>query len=178
MRINSFTRHCGRMNSHRFLCITLIALAFTLSSCYSFRGGSVPAHLKTIAISSVVDNSGYGDATFRELATEALIQRFRNDNSLQVAEDNGDARLTSTITRIQDDILNVQSADLESQRRISVTIDVEYFDAVKNRTVWKRAFQHFDVYDVANATEDRQRAVRRAINRIADDVLLEVVSDW
>lgn len=178
MRINSFTRHCARMNSRGCLCITLILLVVALSSCYSFRGGSVPAHLKTVAIASVVDNSGYGDPTFRELATDALIQRFRGDNSLQVTEDNGDARLTGAITRIQDDILNVQGGDLESQRRITVTIDVEYFDAVKNRTVWKQAFQNFDAYDVANATEDRQRAVRRAINRIADDVLLKVVSDW
>jgi len=178
MRINSFSRHCGRMNSHGFLPITLIVMTVVLSSCYSFRGGSVPAHLKTIAIASVVDNSGYGDPTFREVATEALMQRFRGDNSLQVVEDNGDARLTSSISRIQDDILNVQGADLESQRKISVTMEVEYFDAVKNRTVWKRSFQNFDVYDVANATEDRQRAMRQAINRIADDVLLAVVSDW
>jgi len=178
MRINSFARHCGRMNSHGFLCITLIVLVVALSSCYSFRGGSVPAHLKTITIASVVDNSGYGDPTFRELATDALIQRFRGDNSLQVTEDNGDARLTGAITRIQDAVLNVQGADLESQRQISVTVEVEYFDAVKNRTVWKQAFQNFDAYDVADATVSRQLAVRRAINRIADDVLLKVVSDW
>lgn len=178
MRINSFSRHCARMNSRRFLPITLSVLVVVLTSCYSFRGGSVPAHLKTIAISSVVDNSGYGDPTFREIATETLMQRFRGDNSLQVTDDNGDARLTGTITRIQDEILNVQNRDLESQRQISVTIEVEYFDAVKNRTVWKRPFQSIDAYDVTNATEDRQRAVRQAINRIADDVLLAVVSDW
>lgn len=178
MRINSFTRHCARMNSRGFLPVTLFVLVVVLSSCYSFRGGSVPGHLKTITISSVVDNSGYGDPTFREFATDALMRRFRGDNSLQVAEDNGDARLTSSISRISDQILNVQNTDLESQRQISVTMEVEYFDAVKNRIVWKRSFQNFDAYDVTNATEDRQRAVRQAINRIADDVLLAVVSGW
>jgi hypothetical protein len=34
------------------------------------------------------------------------------------------------------------------------------------------------VYDVNNAAADRPRAVREAIDRIVDDVLLAVVSDW
>lgn len=44
--------------------------------------------------------------------------------------------------------------------------------------MWKRSFENFDVYDVANATEDRQRAARAAIDRVVDDILLAVVSDW
>ena len=59
-----------------------------------------------------------------------------------------------------------------------VAVEIEYVDAVKSRVVWKRTFENFDVYDVANATEDRQRAAREAIDRIVDDVLLAVVSDW
>ncbi|GMV52702.1 MAG: hypothetical protein AMXMBFR68_04940 [Ignavibacteria bacterium] len=75
-------------------------------------------------------------------------------------------------------MLNVQQADLENQRKLIVSVEVEYTDAVKHRTVWTRTFENFDVYDVANATEDRTRAARVAIDRIVDDILLAVVSDW
>lgn len=165
------TRTVGRIT-------LLVGLMALLSSCYSFRGGSVPEHLRTVSIASVVDNSGFGDATFREFCTETLVARFRNDNSFQLVDDNGDARLTPVITRIQERVQNVQSGDVEGERRIVVAIEVEYVDAVKDRTVWKRTFENFDVYDVNDAANDRPRAVREAIRRIVDDVLLAVVSDW
>ncbi len=149
-----------------------------LTGCYSFRGGSVPDHLKTISIATIVDNSGFGDASLREYATETLLQRFRSDNSLQLVDNDGDARLTPVLVKIQDQMINVQQSDLENQRRIVVAFQVEYVDAVKSRQVWKRTFENFDVYDVANATEDRQRAARAAIDRVVDDILLAVVSDW
>lgn len=158
--------------------VLLVGLAVAAAACYSFRGGSVPEHLKTISIASVVDNSGFGDPTFREFCTETLVRRFRNDNAFQLVDDNGDARLTPVITRIQERVQNVQSGDVEGERRIVVAVEVEYVDAVKDRTVWKRTFENFDVYDVNDAANDRPRAVREALTRIVDDVLLAVVSDW
>lgn len=158
--------------------VLLVGLAVAAAACYSFRGGSVPEHLKTISIASVVDNSGFGDPTFREFCTETLVRRFRNDNAFQLVDDNGDARLTPVITRIQERVQNVQGGDVEGERRIVVAVEVEYVDAVKDRTVWKRTFENFDVYDVNDAANDRPRAVREALTRIVDDVLLAVVSDW
>jgi len=107
-----------------------------------------------------------------------LVSRFRTDNTLQLVDENGDIRLTPVLIRVQDQMLNVQQADLENQRKLIVSVEVEYTDAVKHRTVWTRTFENFDVYDVANATEDRTRAARVAIDRIVDDILLAVVSDW
>ena len=49
---------------------------------------------------------------------------------------------------------------------------------MKNKVVWKKTFENFDVYDVGDATEGRRNAADRAIRRIADDILLAVVSDW
>ena len=163
----------------RFYLVLVVGLcAMCLHGCYSFRGGSVPDHLQTVSIATIVDNSGFGDATLREYATETLLQRFRSDNTLQLVDNDGDARLTPVLIKIQDQMINVQSSDLENQRRIVVAFQVEYVDAVKSRQIWKRTFENFDVYDVANATEDRQRAARAAIDRVVDDILLAVVSDW
>jgi hypothetical protein len=156
----------------------LVLIACALTSCYSFRGGSVPEHISTISITSVIDRSGFGDPTFREFCTETLVRRFRSDNTVQVVEDNGDARISPILTRVQDQIVTIQTGDLENQRRIVVAVEVEYFDAVKNKVVWKKTFENFDVYDVVDATEGRRLAADRAIRRIADDILLAVVSDW
>jgi len=160
------------------LCVVFVVGALAITSCYSFRGGSVPDHISTLSVASVIDRSGFGDATFREFCTETLVRRFRSDNTVQLVDDNGDARLSSILTRVQDQIVTVQTGDLENQRRIIVAVEAEYFDAVKNKVVWKKTFENFDVYEVADATEGRRLAAERALRRIADDILLAVVSNW
>lgn len=178
MNVFSFVFHQVRTDRRIHLYLALIGWAVAATACYSFRGGSVPEHLSTVSIATAVDNSGFGDPRYREYLTQRLVTRFRSDNSLQVVEDQGDARLTPVIVRIQDRVLNVGGDDLEGQRRITVAIEVEYFDAVKNRQVWKRTIENFDTYSAAAAAEEREEAVRRAIDRVVDDILLAVVSNW
>ncbi len=178
MNIYSFILHAERASRSIVSHVVMVTLAVAASACYSFRGGSVPEHLHTVSIATVTDRSGFGDATLREYCTESIIRRFRTDNTLQLVEENGDVRLTPVLVRVQDQILNVQGDDLENQRRMVVAVDVEYVDAVKNRTVWKRTFENFGVYNVDNATEEREAASRVAIDRIVDDMLIAVTSDW
>ncbi|MCX6139608.1 MAG: LPS assembly lipoprotein LptE [Candidatus Kapabacteria bacterium] len=178
MKNVSYNLHESHTVEHLLLFVALVVLAVVVTGCYSFRGGSVPEHIHTMSVASVIDRSGFGDPAFREFCTETLVRRFRSDNSVQLVEDNGDARLSSVLTRVQDQIVTVQSGDLENQRRIVVAVEAEYFDAVKNKVVWKKTFENFDVYNVADATEGRRLAAERALRRIADDILLASVSDW
>ena len=174
----SFFRHHAHTDMRLVSHVALGLMALILAGCYSFRGGSVPEHITTISISSVIDRSGFGDPTFREFATDVLVIRFRSDNTVRLVEDNGDARLSPVLVKVQDQIAALQSGDLEGKRRIVVGVEVEYFDAVKNVVVWKKTFENFDVYDVSDPTQGRRLAAERAIRRIADDVLLAIVSDW
>lgn len=178
MKVYSYNLHDTALLRTIVSHIVCVTTAVLLTACYSFRGGAIPDHLHSVSISPVTDRSGYGDAKLREYCNEMLVSRFRTDNTLQLVDENGDIRLTPVLIRVQDQMLNVQQADLENQRKLIVSVEVEYTDAVKHRTVWTRTFENFDVYDVANATEDRTRAARVAIDRIVDDILLAVVSDW
>lgn len=178
MKKVSFFFHAFRTQPRILLCVAVAICVVMLPACYSFRGGTLPSHITTLSIAPVVDRSGFGDPTFRENCTETLILRFRSDNSVQVVDENGDARISSIITRVQDQIAALQSGDVEGTRRITVSVEVEFFDAVKNKMMWKRTFENSDVYNVSDPTEGRRNAVGRAIRRISDDVLLAVVSDW
>jgi hypothetical protein len=178
MNLFSSKLHHGNTVTRIFSHVALVLVAVAATACYSFRGGSVPDHLKTISIASTVDRSGFGNPLYREISTDAFLRRFRSDNSLQVLEDNGDARLSPVIVRIKDQMLNVAGTDKEGQRKIIVAIEVEFFDGVKNKQVWKQTFERFGVYDAANASTERDEAAREAIRQIADDVLLQLVTDW
>ena len=148
------------------------------TGCYSFTGGSVPDHLKTISLTAVQDNSGFGNPRFRDVLTRSLLDKFRNDNTLVLVESNGDAQLQSTIIRINDDVVSVSPGEVERERRIAVSVETDYTDYVKRKQVWKRTFSNFQVYLISQGQQAREDAVIAALQQIGEDILLAVVSGW
>lgn len=148
------------------------------SGCYSLTGGSVPPHLKTIAIATVADRTSFGQPVWREVATQLLVERFRNDNTLQLVDRSGDAELRPALVTIAEEPVTLRAGEIERERKIRVAMDVEYFDAVKGRTVWRRTFTSEQFFPIAQAATARDQAIRTALEQIAGDVLLAVISDW
>lgn len=153
-------------------------LTMIITGCYSFTGGNIPDHLKTIFIPSVKDNSGYGNPKYRENLYQKIIEEFRNDGSLTVVDKTGDARLNVSLESIREETIAVNPGQVESERKIVVTCEVEYYDAVKKKQIWKKSFPNFSNYQIANAATARDLAISTAINQIAADILFAVVSGW
>lgn len=158
--------------------ICIMGAAFLLIGCYSFTGGSVSPHLKTISVATASDNSGFGNPAFREFFTQQIIAKFRNDNSLTLVDDNANARLSPVIISIVDATVSVSAGELEHERKVSVTVEGEYFDAVKNKQKWKKSFSNSKVYEAADGQTGREQAILNALREIADDMFLDVVSEW
>ena len=129
-------------------------------------------------MSSVVDNSGFGSAVYREVAFQKLVDKIRQENALSLVDKEGDARLTAVISEIKDEPVSVRRGEIEKERRVRVSMDVEYFDAVKKRQVFRRTFSNALVFAVAQASTERDRAIRDALQQDVDDILLAIVSGW
>lgn len=171
----SFSRH----HTHTVALVFLLwVVTIVGNGCYSFTGGSVPPHLKTLSIATTVDNSNYSLPVYRDVITRLLVDKFRNDNSFTLVDRDGDARLSSFITAIREEPVSVKAGDIERERKITITVDVEYYDAVKKKQIFKRSFSRFESFTVADAVTGRDKALRTSITQICDDILLAVVSGW
>jgi hypothetical protein len=95
----------------------------------------VPAHLKTISITPVVDNSGFGNPNYKVELENGLTDIFLKDNSFEVIERNGDATLTVSIVSINEMTNTVSAGELESEKRVTLSCSVEYFDNVNNKQI-------------------------------------------
>lgn len=175
MKFLSFFRH-SKVIVLTLFCIVTVCGVFP--GCYSFTGASVPPHLKTLEIATAEDKSGFGVAVFRQDLTELLLDKFRRDNSFELVRERPDARLASTIVSITEDVALVTSGELEDKRKVTVRVQVVYDDLVKHRQIWSKTPEQFEVYNVSEGLEGRNIAVRLALERIADDILLAVVSGW
>ncbi len=153
-------------------------LNFTRCS-YSFTGASVPPHLKTIAIPVAEDRSPAGIQGVRETLTDDIIQKFIDDNSLQVAEgSNADAMLECVITSVTDAPSIVSAGEQVTSRRLTITVKVVYKDLVKKTTIFDQSFTNYGDYVPGGSVNDREPAIETAVDKISEDILLAVVSGW
>lgn len=156
------------------------SLLFNFGCCtYSFTGSSVPEHLKSISIPISEDRSGAGIPNLRESLTEELVNKFIDDNSLQVSDRSGsDALLECTITSVTDAPTIVSAGENVSFRRITVKVNVTYKDMVKRKTVFDKSFSNYGDYEPGGTESKREDAIIQAIDNITEDILLAVVSGW
>ncbi len=162
-----------------YLPIVLCAVLFTACS-YSFTGASVPPHLKTISIPIFVDRSGSGEPSLRDDFTDQLIQKFLDDNSLQVTDNlKSDAVIKGTIISLTDAPAIVAGGEDVATRRITISVRVVYKDLVKRKTIFDRKFSDFGDYSTKDdILTGRKVAIDEAIEKITEDILIAVVSNW
>ncbi len=158
--------------------LSLLLLSCALTGCYSFTGGRLPAHLRTVALAPVVDNTGFGVPMYREYITQQLVRRLPQETPLQLTQERADARLTVWMQRMSDLTQTVRPGEIERERRAEVAVEVEFYDAVERRTLWRRTFVRSEVYDLAGGNVARERAILRVLDALCDDILLAIVSLW
>jgi hypothetical protein len=159
---------------------------FYLTACsYSFTGASVPPHLKTISIPIFADRSGSGEFDLSQKLTTQLTQKFIEDNTLLVGNrSNANSVLEGTILSLTDAPVVVSNSTTTNReqvtsRRITITISAAFKDLVKKQTLFERNFSNYGDYLVGgDITSVRKKAIEEAINKITEDILLGVVSNW
>jgi len=178
--------HSINMASYKSLYrIVLILLFSSLAlinfgcGAYSFTGSSVPSHLKTIYIPVAQDKSIAAIPGLRETLTDDLIQRFINDNSLQVANaTSADATLDCIITSVTDVPAIVSAGEQINARKLTINVKVVYKDLVLKKTIFDQNFSSFGEYVPGQQVNEREEAIAVAVGHISEDILLAVVSGW
>ena len=171
----------GRAHARAIILLIFSFAYITISNtgCYSFTGASVPAHLKTIAIPLVDDQSNFGEAGIREQFTTALTNLFISDNTLEVADrTHADAMLEGAIISITDAPSVVGQGEQVSKRRITMSAKFAFQDMKLRKKVWEKTFSNWGDYDSGGGLSQRQAGLEEAMKKITEDILLETVSGW
>ncbi len=147
------------------------------AGCYSFTGASVAPHLKTVAIPLFDDVSGFGEAGLREKFTQKVIDNFRNDNNLEIGERlTSDSIIEGSIVSVVDAPSVIGGNDIVRTRRVTVTVRASFTDMKLRKKVWERDFTNWGEY--LQGEQTREAALNDAVNKVAEDILLETVSGW
>jgi hypothetical protein len=157
----------------------LAALAASGGCSYSFTGSSVPQHLKTVRISLFDDRTGSGEPALREQLTNRLIDRFRQDNSLDVTDQaSADCDLEGAIASFTDLPTVVAAGEAVQRARITIGVQAVFRDQKLKKTVYEKTFTAWGEYDIGADPTIRRAAITTAVDKVTEDILLETVSGW
>lgn len=151
-----------------------------LQGCYSFTGGSLPVHLKTIAIPVFDDRSGAGIAQFRAELARGLVDRIESQSSLRFTPSiaRADALLEGAIISFSDVPGQLSSTTERAMtNRITLVVQVTMEDRVKKTVLFTQSFAGVADYPSGNSVA-QQEAIRFALGQIVDGIFDRVVSGW
>lgn len=168
---------------HPILRLVFFAVAISLSSisfgCYSFTGASIPAGIHNIAIPLSDDVSGFAEADIRQTFTQTLTTKFIREGSLHVTgKQNADVLLTLSITHIADEATGVSAGETLTNKQVTITVTAIYLDIKKQKQFWQRDFSQSAVYPIAQSLDGLKVALNSAEDKLTDDILLAVISNW
>ncbi len=183
--------------------VLLFLSILLLYSCgfYSLKG-SLPAHVKSISVSPVVNESP--EFGVSENVGEQISSMLISENVLNVTgEDIADSRLNVYIKSVLDKPYTYSAGDTYEQVeewRITIKANVVWYDMTKDEAFFDRVFTSWGAYgsgvDISTDNIDndgdglvdsedddefgspRESALEVAIRKLSEDIINEITSTW
>lgn len=129
-------------------CVLFCWLALLLSSCYSFRGISIPDGVETAYVPNFTDNAVGAPPTLYLDLTESLRNKVRDEARLTITETAPDLELTGTLVDFRVSAEGARPGDetaaFSALNRLTVVVAIE-FKNLRNpdEEGWKQNFSEF-----------------------------------
>lgn len=168
MRSGSFTRS-----------VLALALAGSAGGClYGFRGGGLPARIRTVAVLPFDNRTG--EPALTQEVTDAVREAVERRLGLRAAtETNADAVVRGEIVRYEPDFPLSYQADVGrvevTRRRVQITVNVEISDQRLGRTLWR---QNGLSVDGEYQPPDEAGGRRTALAKLQTSVVEGAQSQW
>ncbi len=157
----------------------ILFLSIMLGGCYSFTGGSLPEHIKTMQLRQIADKSGFGNPLYKNELTEKLIGKIQSDNSVELVDGAADSRLTVSIKSIREETATLSGAgtQLEKERKLTISVSVEFYDNIKKTILYSTENLSFSQnYPISGNNQARDEAAIYCIENLCEQILLALVS--
>ena len=181
----------------KLIYISIIPL---FSGCiYYSMAGSIPPHIKSISI-PIVENQTV-EFGVSEAVTDNLVNQFLENNILRLDKENSaDSILKGKIIRVKDAPYTYTKEESVTEYRLTITIDLEWFDVINDKVIIKKQYSGFGAYGLSgdissdqidndgdglvdSEDEDeygdpREFATKVDVKKIAQDILNEIMTSW
>ena len=155
----------------------IIFFIFIGCGYYSFSGSSLVG-IETVYVPI------FGNATtefgLEEQLTDAMVAAINAERNLNIGErGNSDAVLEGRITRVQDTPLVYTEGEQVTEYKVEVFVHVKFEDVKNNKIIMEDDFSAWGEYPFPETADgNRQTGIRKALGKIAEDIINKAISGW
>ena len=180
--------------------IFLFTSSFFLLSCVFYSmAGSIPPHIKSIAIPLVENQTA--EFAMAETVTDNLLSKFTEENILRVTDEKiADSVLKGVILKVTDGPYTFSKEEAVTVYRFTVRMKMEWVDVANDKILLSKQYSGWGAYglsgdissdgidndgdglidgdDIDEIGDPREFATRVAVEKIAEDVLNDILTSW
>jgi hypothetical protein len=96
-----------------------------------------------------------------------------------VDKSTADAVITCSISSIKDDALVIGGAENVTKRKITISVNVIFENLKKQKKIWERNYENWGEYNSSsNSFSEREIGINTAKDKITEDILNDIISNW
>ncbi len=168
----------GESTSLRIITLILL-LCLQLHGCgiYTFSGHGI-AGIETISVEPFDNETA--EFGIRDELTDALINKLLSSRTLTVAgQANADAVLRGKIISVTDRPLTFREDEEVTENQVIVTVEVILIKPGKSEPLWEgRLVGEGNYAYQTGSPEEREEGIEQAIERLVQDLVNRLTSDW
>ena len=157
----------------------VIFIFLLLCSCgiYTFSGHGI-AGIETISVEPF-DNLT-AEFGIREELTDALIEAMLSNRTLTIAgQASADAILQGKIVSVTDKPLTFHEDETVTENQVTISVEVVLVKPGKTEPIWEgRLVAEGNYAYKTGSPEEREEGVQEAIERLVQDLVNRLTSDW
>jgi hypothetical protein len=162
------------MHCTRFLFSALPLLLFSSCGVYSTTSQIAP-YLKTVYVPTFENKTS--EFTLPQLLTEEITTDLLSQGNLKISStEDADSVLRGTILDYRVEALSYENSGAVTSRRVRILVNVEFFDQVKNRVLWKD--ERMERWGTFESTESESDGAKRAVEKLSEDIVTQALQGW
>ncbi|HMP31906.1 MAG TPA: LPS assembly lipoprotein LptE, partial [Saprospiraceae bacterium] len=134
------------MKARFFYWISLFICTITLSSCYSFKGISIPPEINTYYVKNF-GNRAFGAPVDIEVKfSEALRNKIRNESRLKFQEFDPDVEFSGDVTNFVVSAEAPVAGNTVALNKLDISVLVKYTDNKNEKNNYVKNFSFFETF--------------------------------
>jgi hypothetical protein len=150
-----------------------------LTSCYSFKGASLDANLKTIQVSNIRMETAGGPANLSLEINEKLKEYFQRNTSLKINNNNPDLLIEGSIVGYELTPQAPTGDDKAGLNRITLRVQFRLTNRLDEDKNFEQEFSFYQDFPQSQTLTQVEKAlIPKLVDQIILDLFNKIAGDW
>lgn len=170
---------------NKFLKITFSAaliicvICFSSGCVYSFSGGSLPDHLKTVQVILFEDNTNRYDLKLADRITKGITAEIEKQKLMDIENSaESHAKIFGTITKFEEVVASQTRDEIADERKITLSLKLTFYDRTKTQEILSTDVTRIESFVASGGETLRDETIEKIIKNICEDAVIKLTSNW